>query len=227
MKRVVLNPVYQSLSGELLLLLGEELKHPLLSIAHIAELGDKDPRITTHVQNALRMIDTVLLYKRFASGQTELRFEPVHVGSVITEVSELVKPNMTMLGCRTSLDIQHGLKPVDIDRRLFMAGFLSLWQAFIGSMHDAGEVVCSAKTASDGTIRLSLSSRSGMVEPFTLSDNTMHSKQPVTGFAGPAMDIMAAQGMFALAGAKVTHTRRKASSGIGVTLQSSRQIQFV
>ncbi len=227
MKRVKAGPVYQSLASELVLLLGEELKYPLVSIAQINELTAADPRIEAHVQNALRVIDTVLLYKRFASGQLELTVEPVHVGSVITTTANTLKPYMGMVGYRAEIDIQHGLKPVSIDRRLFCAGFVSLWQAFIGSIENGDRIICSARAADEGHVRLSLLCENNSYTPFTLSRTNTDSSQPISGQSGSAVDILAAQGIFALAGVPITQSRRKNVRGVGVTLPVSRQTRFV
>ena len=211
---------------ELLLLLGEELKNPLINIAHLSELNGKGAIIRAQAQRALNTIDNVLLYKRFASGQTELHPEPVHVGSAIAEVAAAVEPQMRMSSSHTELDIQHALQTADIDRRLLSGALLSLWQAFINSMQEPKNVVCSAQRISSG-IRLSISSEGINLDDFTLSATNVSSSQPVTGIAGSATDLITAQNMFQLAGAQLAKTRLKNRAGLGVTLRPSSQMQLV
>lgn len=227
MKRVKAGPIYHSLASDLVSLLGEELKYPLVHIDLLNELSCRDPRIHAHVQDALRVIDTVLLYKRFASGQLQLQLEPVHVGSVITQATDTLKSHMEMIGYRSVVDIQHGLKPVSIDRRLFTAGFVSLLQSFVGSVENGEEIICSAYASNIDHVRLSLLCKNDSFTPFSLRQTNVQSTQPVSGRSGPAVDLLAAQGMFALAGVHITHSRHKKLRGVGITLPVSRQTRLV
>ena len=211
--------------GDLLLLLGEQLKQPLVSIAQLTEIGSKDPRVLAHVQKALNTIDNVLLYRRLTSGQTTMKFEPVHVGSAIDHVMRSLEPQMELSGCQTEVVIQHSLQPADIDRRLFTGALLSLWQAFMSTIQSSSHMVCAAY-ASHGNIRVSLLSENAQVDELSLSNANQLSSQPVTGVAGPAMDLLAAQGMFKLAGSAITKSRRRNLSGLGVTLRTSQQLHL-
>lgn len=226
MKRVQAEPLHRELHEELLRLLGEELKNPLVSIAHLSEIGGRDQQIRIQVQRALNTIDNVLLYKRIANGQTELTIKPVHVGHAITEVAETMKPQMEMSGSRVELAIQSSLQPADIDQKLFVSALLSLWQAFVTNMQTSGNIVCSARANKQG-IRLALLSDSVEMNDFSLTLANISSIQPLSGVAGTAMDLLAAHGMFQLAGSRITKSKRKGLSGLGVTLRPSYQMQLV
>ncbi len=210
---------------DLLLMLAEELKQPLINIAHLSELN-ADARILTQAQKALNTIDNITLYRQFVSGQLSLNLEPVHVGSAIAQVASTIEPQMKMSGCWTELSIQNSLQTADIDRRVLSGALLSLWQAFIESIDNPTEIVCSAKKMQGG-IRLSIVSKGANIESLSFSGANTSSTQPIVGFAGPATDLITARNMFELVGGKMTKSRRKDMSGIGVTLRTSQQLHLV
>jgi len=225
-KRVDIGQVQGSFSEELLFLLGEELKRPLVSISQLSELGGKDILIHTQAQKALNTIDNVLLYKQFSTGQMALNFEPVHVGSAITEVVAMMTPQMRMSGCWSEINIQSSLRPADIDRRLLNGALLAMWQAVVQSMETSTKIVCSAQRIPKG-IRLSVMSKGINLDNLLLSATNMSSTQPISSVAGPAADLLAARCMFDLVGSKLTKSSNKGMSGFGVTLRTSKQIRLV
>jgi hypothetical protein len=192
----------------------------------LAELGDKDPLIRTQAQRALHTIDNVLLYKRFVAGQIHLQLEPVHVGSTIAQIANDVEPQMKMNGYRSQLVIGQSLGAVDVDRQLFRAALLSMWQAYISAAGKTSQIVCNAHRVGDG-VRVSLVGGEHQLERFSLATANMSSRQPVRAVAGPAADLLAARGMFDLIGARLSKTQRGGMSGFGVTLPLSRQLHLV
>ncbi len=209
-----------------LLLLGEELKMPLVSILQVAELTNADATIGAHASKALKTIDNMLLYQRIHSGQTALRLEPVHIGSTIQEVAHGIEPLMRAAGCRTELHIQHGLSTVDADRRLLSAALYSLWQAFIDAVDSGGDIVCRANRTKQG-IRVSLQSASVLLDNLRLSHMRTDSSQPITALAGASTDLYTAREMFVLLGGRLNKTTGATRTGLGVTLPVSRQLSLV
>lgn len=226
MKRVN-PPDFDSKSRELLLLLGEELKQPLVAIAQLAELqAEAGSEMHAHARQALRTIDNILLYQRAHSHQLALRLEPVHLGSAIADVAHELSPLMRAAGCRTELHIQHGLAPVDVDRQLLTSGLQSLWQAFLGTLQASSSIICQARRTPQG-IRLSLHSDGSTLESLHLSSMRRTSMQPVAAVAGPATDLLVAQGIFELLGSGLTKTVSGERVGLGATLRPSKQLQMV
>ncbi len=226
MKRVA-PPVLDSSSRDLLLLLGEELKRPLVAISQLAELQDeKATGVIVHASQALNTIDNILFFQRVSSGQTSLKLEPVHVGSAMHDVAQVMEPVMKASGCRTELVVQHGLSPVDVDKKLLTSALVSLWQGFMNTVTEPSEVICRARKTSNG-IRLSLQSSGSGINEIKLSGGNRKSIQPIKGLAGPATDILTAQGMFNLLGAELRRSSSGSSVGFGVTLKVSRQLQMV
>ncbi len=227
MKRVT-PTAYKSQEQELLLLLGEELKQPLVAIAQLAELqAEKGTAVHAHAQKALKTIDNMLLYQRIHTGQTALQLEPVHVGSTIQEVMHTMEPIMRAAGCRTEIVIQHGLRPVDVDRRLFSSALQSLWQAFLGTVQtENAEIICKASKTPRG-IRVSLHSTAAVIGDVRFARPNSASTQPLSGVAGPATDLLTAHNMFTLLGSELTKSFSSTTTGIGVTLPISAQLQMV
>lgn len=214
-------------SKDLLLLLGEELKQPLVAIAQLAELqAEKGSEVRAYATQALNTIDNILLYQRVHSGQTELLLEPVHIGSTMQEVAHNMEPLMRASGCHTELVIQHGLTPVDADRRLLSSALQSLWQAFLGTVQNSSEITCKAQKTPQG-VRISLQCGDSSADSILFTQSNFSSAQPITGIAGPAADLLTARGMFALLGADLTKTTSKNMFGLGATLSISKQLQIV
>jgi len=215
---------------QLLLLMGEELKISLIGIAQLSELKENHETIRLKAQQALRTIDNILLYQRLHSGQQQLQLEPVHIGSAVHDVAYTMKPMMDYFDCSLEVDIQHGLAPVDVDRKVLYAGMASLWQAFLGTMQlDKPSVLqCRAYRGRDG-VRITLLSKSVQTDKLSLFSKSGRwtSKQPLKDIAGPATDIIAAKGMFYLLGGELRKTTAVATHGLGVTFAASKQLQMV
>lgn len=226
MKRV--NPQrFDIRSHDLLLLLGEELKQPLVAIKQLSEINSATTTdVQAYAQQALRTIDNILLYQKVHSGQTNLLLEPVHVGSAIQEVAHLMNSSMKMAGCSTELKIQHGLSPVDVDRKLLSSGLQSLWQAFLGTVNQPSHIVCQAKRTPQG-IRISLHSNGAELDDLKLARPNTVSAQPITGFGGPATDLLTAKGIFELLGAELKKSSCVTQAGLGATFRVSKQLQMI
>lgn len=220
------NDKFDNRVNDLLFLLGEEIKQPLIAISQLSELKDSGSSINAHAKEALRTIDNILLYQRVSSGQTALKLEPVHVGSTIRDVSEVMEPLMRTAGCRTEVRIQHSLSPVDVDRQVLNGALQGLWQALMSTMTDPSEIVCRAHRTKGG-IRLSLTSLKADVTNLSFKRANVKSFQPMSAVAGPVTDLLAAHGMFELLGSSLTKTEGKTFSGFGVTLKISQQLQIV
>jgi hypothetical protein len=213
---------------ELLLLLSEQLKQPLVAIAHLSELeqGVSSAEIHAYARQALATIDAISLYQHIASGQQALTLEPVHVGSAIHEVAHSMGALHHVSGSSIEVDIQHGLLPVTTDRRVFVAALQSLWQAMLGSLSRPDKIVCFAHKTPTG-VRLALRSASAGIQSLELSQINSQSSQPITGIAGPSADLLTSRAMFSLLNASITKSTSKVMTGLGVTLEPSHQLSII
>lgn len=226
MKRVT-PPSFIENSRDLLLLLGEELKQPLVAISQLAELASGEGvEMRAYAQQALRTIDNVLLYQKINSGQLALRLEPVHIGGTLHEVMHDMQPLLKTAGCRTEIHIQHGLQPVDVDRQLFKSALMSLWQAILSNTTQDSSVQCHVRKSASG-IRLSVSTHDAGLQDISFSQINTVSSQPITSIAGAATDLLTARGMFELLGARLSKSSVSRVPALGVTLQASRQLELV
>ena len=213
-------------NNDLLFLLGEELKQPLIAISQLSELQGHDETVNVYAKKALRSIDNMLLYGSIHSGQSQLRLEPVHVGSAIHDVSVAMEPLMRSAGCHTDIKIQSSLSPVDVDKRVLQGALQGMWQALLGTITKPSDVICRAQNAKGG-IRVSITSSGANIDELSLAQANTKSTQPVKSIAGPATDLIAAHGMLELLGSNMTTSRGKQAVGFGVTFRVSKQLQVI
>ena len=211
---------------ESFMLLGEELKVPLISILQQVELGHASVDVESYASQALRTIESLLLYQRVNSGQLSLNLEPVHVGSTMQSVANTMHPFMRTAGCTVRLDIQHGLRPVTADRRVLEAALLSLWQGFVTTVDEGSEVVCQARRTRGG-IRVSLLSQTSTLDAVHFSQLNMRSSQPIIHAEGTSLDLVTAQKMFGMLGGSLGKSHSNTGYGVGATLPLSHQLQMI
>lgn len=211
---------------ELVFMLGEELKKPLTNIKLISEGQAGSEIISLEARKALRTIDNVLLYQSLASDQLALKLEPIHVGSTITSVANSLQPLSMQFGCETEIFIQSGINTVDTDKKVLKSGLESLWQALLGMTEKPSTLTWNVQKSSKG-IRVMLINNSVDLSKVSFSKIDKlagTSRQPLSGIAGPATDLMTAYGLFNSLGAKLTKVRLQGKQGLAVTLKPSQQL---
>lgn len=109
--------------------LAEQLKMPLLHIAHRAELHDAAAlqAIEVTAAQALRLIDTYL----FSVQQQTLELEPVSVSSVLYEAAQTLEPLAQQYGGRLELAVDGKYGPVMAHPRGLIAALVSLGQSLL------------------------------------------------------------------------------------------------
>jgi hypothetical protein len=223
-------PIARFDEHELVFLLGEELKKPLTVIQALSEADQTAIRhdISIEARRALRTIDTVLLYQRILKNQQALRFEPVHMGSTLQDVSAALRPLSLEFGCESEIHVQHATVPVDADRAVLHAAIASLWQAVLGLTKKSSPVYWHI-TRKGGRVRLVVTNSTIDTTKISLSQKraTGKSRQPLAGLAGPATDLLAAQGLFESMGGLLKTYRAGEQSGFSVSLQSNTQLAFL
>ncbi len=211
---------------DVLTLMGEELKQPLVTILQLSEMGDRDRLIASQAQKALNTVDSVLLYRRLLSGQQQLNLQPTHVGHAMTHVERRVRDQAAMNGCQNTVSVEGSLQPVDVDSQVLQSALVSVWQAVIQNISDPQEVVCSAHMTKNG-VRLSVLSAGVDTGSIGLTKTAFRSRQPIRGVPGAAADLLAAKELFALFGATLTRASARGMRGFGVTLPKSMQLQLL
>lgn len=212
----------------LIFMLGEELKHPLIMIKALAEQA-ANPAIEAESRRALRTIDNILYLQQLSTGQQQLKLTTVHAGSTLTQVANAMRSLSIERGCETEIHIQNGIPPVYSDPYAFRYGLESLWQAVIG-MAEKSSAVNWEVYRSGKNIRVLVTNNSLKLDKVVLSntqDNAGKTRQPFIGMSGPATDLITAQQLFGLLGARIAKVRRTGTSGLSVTLPISKQLALV
>ncbi len=215
--------------GELVFMLGEELKKPLTVIKALSETDSSQRSIALHAQKALRTIDNVLLTRQINENQIQLDLTAVHVGSVLANVSEQLTPLSIEHGCETEVYIQSNISSVTADRAILVSGFESIWHTMIGLTNRPSTLRWSVYR-SGKVIRVALTNNSVDLSKVTLGDSGSvagSSTQPISGLAGPATDLSIAQQLFRSLNTQITKVHREGMSGLAVSFEPSTQLSLV
>lgn len=215
--------------GNLIFMLGEELKKPLTAIKALAENNSGKTAISLEARKALRTIDNVLLYQQLSSDQLALELTPVHIGNTLTKVATDLEPLSIERGCETEIYIQSGISAVDVNMQVLQSGLESLWQAVLGMTERPSPLNWHVYRAGNG-IRVVVTNNSIDLSKVTLSSaqsSVGNSRQPMAGIAGPATDLLTARSMFELIGGNLSKMHKDGNSGLGITLPISPQLALV
>jgi hypothetical protein len=123
----------QTAQDRLLLALAEQLKLPLVQIAHQSGLiRSADATEIQHTaQSALRVIDTFVL--AITRDQTTLRLEPLSLSAVLQDTAQLLYSHAKRYDCELIVDVRGRNTPVMADAARVRAAFLALGHTFIES----------------------------------------------------------------------------------------------
>lgn len=216
---------------ELVFMMGEELKKPLMAIKLLAESSAENSRtIQLEARKALRTVDNVLLYQQLAADQTSLDLAPVHVGSTLTQVAAELRPLSIEHGCETEVFIQSGISAVDSQPAVLRSAIESLWQAMLGMTQRPSPLTWHIRRSSQG-IRIAVVNNSIDTAKVSLQKSATcsagSSRQPFAGVTGPATDLLAAQGIFEKLGVRLKKAQIEGRQGFSVTLPVSAQLRLV
>lgn len=217
---------------ELVFMMGEELKKPLTAIKALSEAqyssNDTHHSILLETRKALRTIDNILLYQKLQADQLSLNFGPVHIGSTLTHVAHDLQPLSLARGCETEIYIQSGTSSIHAHSGALQSALESLWQAVLGMTHRPSAMTWHVYRTKQG-VRVALTNSSLDLDRVLLThaDKAGQSRQPYTGIAGPATDLVIANNFFSLLGGRLRKTTRDGKPGFGVTLPMSQQMTIV
>jgi hypothetical protein len=210
-------------------MLGVELKNPLIALKLAAERAGNETSVR-QAEQALRTIDSVMLYQRLQASQQQLALEPIHIGSVMTDVLGTMQTHLDSLGYESEIHMQHGITTVDADKNALRTGLECMLEAMLSAAHRPSPITWHVFKAKDG-IRISMTNNSVDVAGLTMpSIDQLHgSTQPVQGLAVAATHLVTAQGIFGALGGTMRKVRRSGGKmqGFGVTLRASQQMTLV
>jgi signal transduction histidine kinase len=119
----------------------EQLKMPLLEIAHHAELAHQDSlrEVGITAERAIGLVDNYLLATRLQ--QQTMQFEPVSVSSLLYDVAAELAPMAKQYNCDLELRLDGKYEPVMAHREGMKAALVTLGQSFIESETDERPLV--------------------------------------------------------------------------------------
>jgi signal transduction histidine kinase len=145
--RVVDESEFGHIAGsKLLLSLSEQLKTPLVQIAHTADYAEimkehsEAPlrTIAALAKSSLLLIDSFMLSSQLATGQLALAFEPVSVSAVMDDVAHYLYPLAKAYDTTLELQIVGKYGPVVANRKILEAALASLGHAFVVAQTERG-----------------------------------------------------------------------------------------
>lgn len=210
-------------------LLGLELKTPLIALKLAAEQSG-DVQSVVRAEQALRTIDSVMLCQRLQADQQQLQLEPVHIGSIMSDILDSLQSELETLGYENEIYVQHGITTVDADRNALRAGLECMLQTVIAAAQRPSPIKWHVFSTKDG-VRISLTNNSVDLSTISMpsTDMAIASTQPVQGIAGSSTQLITAKSLFEALGGKMRKVRRQGGEqqGFGVTLQASAQLMLV
>jgi hypothetical protein len=224
-------PVQKDDTEILMLALADQLKLPLLQIAHLAEtepVAASD--ISTISRFALNLVDAYAL----ASSQTQLELEPLTTASVLYDVAQTIDPLARRLNYQVSIDLKGNNKPVMGHRQTLkdMLFLLSASMMQAGSQDDSkgSKLVLGTHRSVTGTVV------GAFCDNAELSQSALVMVRQLRGRASQSAPALGASGGSALAvadklsqrlQAPLKFYRHNALTGIGSLLSTSSQLQLI
>jgi len=225
-------------SARLFIALAENLKLPLVQIAHGAEAGKIGQgafeTIETVAKHALQLADNYLMGLRAASGQLKLSLEPVSVSSVIYAVANDLEQLAKSYKCTIEVDYGYHLTPVMVNRSALKAALASLGQGFIElaaqSEKPAKIITLAAHGALHGVVAGVFADIDGLSKEVFSRGQALYgkAKTPLSQVSGEnSAGIFIADSLFEQMDLKLRTARHNNQTGLAATLLPSRQLSLV
>lgn len=155
--------------------MSHELRTPLnaiLGFGQLLAMADLDERqrvdvehILTAGRHLLGLIDEILDMSRIESGHLRLSLEPVHVGAVVTEVVDLVKPMASARGIAVAARLTDRELWVTADEQRLKQVLLNLLSNGVKYNREGGHVDVSASLSEAGRVRVVVADDGPGIEP--------------------------------------------------------------
>lgn len=235
-----------NLSGEaiegqerLLRALAEQLKLPLLQIAHRAELSrqQQTDEALRHIEDtaslALKLIDNYLLSTRLH--QTVLILEPVSLSAMLHDTAQALQPVARQYGCELQLALNGKYGPVMAHPRGLAAALISLGQVFIeaGTLVDSSKkriVTLAAHRSRQGITAGIFSDVEQLTSDIYRRAQTLygHARQPLHAVtAASGAGVFVADSLLAAMATPLRVASHQKSKGLAATFLPSRQLSLV
>lgn len=211
--------------------LARELKIPLVAISAQAEILGQD-NIRQQAISAMTLIDSFLMVAQTDYGQTQLKLEPVAVGSVLYQVQSDARSEARSLNRNISTVVAHD-NLIMTNRRGLQLGLQCLMNIVLSNSSDVKEqsVVLNSYKRKDGKIYAGVFS-----EELALSRQDLAKFQDLAGVShqaatnhlnGSGVQLAIAQQIAASIGASLESLKKGKLRGLGFELMKSNQLKLV
>lgn len=229
----------ESEHARLLASVAEQLKLPLLHIRHFAELAESGQDLTklslirSRATLAMTLVENYVLSLELSNSQLQLALEPVSLSSILYDVAQKLDEGARQYGVPLELQIVGRYEPVMAHREGLMAALVSLGLACIEAHPANGlnsplrlSVHRSARGITTGVFGLTQDLAASHLQTGRMLDG--RAKQPMPQFtASSTAGVFVADTLLRVMHAELRVARHQLERGLGVTLQPSRQLQFV
>jgi K+-sensing histidine kinase KdpD len=241
--RVVDESEFGHIAGsKLLLSLSEQLKTPLVQIAHTADYAAvmKDfsasplQTVGALARSSLLLIDSFMLSSQLATGQLALAFEPVSVSAVMDDVAHSLYPLAKTYDMSLQIDIAGKYGPVVANRKILEAALASLGHAFVVAHTEQGlttQLRFSAhKNGKDIRVGLFSETAQALTAELYQKGRELHgrARQPLATFSASAgAGIFIADSLLSSMNSDLKIARHQKQTGLAVTMPLNRQLRLV
>jgi len=161
--------------SEFLARMSHELRTPLNAILGFAQLLDFDDLGDEHGESVklilrggrhlLQLIDEVLDVARIEQGRLSLSIEPVHLGEVVGEAIDLVRPLAASVHVQMRADMSQFDRHALADRQRLRQVVMNLLSNAVKYNRDGGEVTVSCGSAPDDRVRITVADTGQGIPP--------------------------------------------------------------
>lgn len=226
-------------NDQLLKIVIEQLKLPLINIARQAELASELPEsnyrnIRSAADIAIRLIDGYLL--SISENEVLLNFEPVSLYSVMNSAAENLYPVAEVYNCEVKLNCTGCFAPVLSERRRLEAALTMLGFSFIEAQtanresNEVGQVLLTAYNSPKGVSAGIFSPQIDITnESFSNAmRKTYNTRQTMPSVSqSPGAGIMIADALIKNLSTKLQVAKHNKLSGLSITLLPSKQLELI
>lgn len=219
-------------SQRLTIALAEQLKLPLVQIAHGLESGAFQPlSLAENARLAIRLIDSFLLTNT-GKNQESLPLEPVPLSAVLQDVAHQLYGHANRYDCQIKLDIAGRYQPVMAHRGHLQAALLALGYSFVeaaGANNTRASITLAAHRTKQG-ISGGIFGLNNMRSQLFNKARQLYGQvpQPLTGDAASSgVGLFIADTLLAQMNAPLHTSRHNRQKGLAATFIPSTQLKLV
>jgi hypothetical protein len=222
-----------SANERLLNALAEQLKLPLVQIAHGLETGVAQPKLLAdNARLAIKLIDSFLQTNN-ADQQIELQLEPVSLSAVMQDVAHQLYGHAKRYDCDLQIELAGRYGPVMAHRANVQSAFLALGFSMVESAQgyeQPAKITLAAHRTNKGLVAGVFGSNQALSSEMFRRAQSLYgaSKQPFTGAsASSSVGVFIAESLLGTMNTQLRVAKFRNMKGLGATFLPSHQLQLV